>query len=102
MAKNQGSNAPQISEIDDDVSDITGKRVFYFLTDEEGGTNGPGGRKVAAILAQTYHPQRRNEAGQIVSNIFVMVNGGFNKDAALDSSRQPGTFDIFHDGDRTN
>ena len=102
MGKNQGSQAPQISEIDDDVSDVVGKRVFYQLTDDEGGTDEPGGRKRVAFIAHTYHDGRRDDAGRLLCNVFVGWANGFNKDAGFDSSRQPGTIDIFHDGDRVN
>ena len=99
MAKQLGSNAPNISEIDDDIADVCGKRVYYQLTDEEGGTDEPGGRKRAAVTTHIYHDGRRDPQGRKLTGIFVFAGGGFEKDAPLDSSRQPGTWDIFHSGD---
>ena len=99
MAKQQGSTAPQIAEIDDDISDVCGKRCFYQLTDEEGGTDEPGGRKRAAVTTHVYHDSRRDAQGRKLTGIFVFANGVGEKDAPLDSSRTPGTWDIFHSGD---
>ena len=102
MTKDQGSKAPQISQIDDDISDVVGKRVYYQLTDEQGGSDKPGGRKVAGFVAQVYFDGRRDSQGRLQSNIFVAFDGGFNVDAGQDSSRQLGTWDIFKDGDSVN
>jgi len=102
MAKSTASSAPQIAEIDDDISDVVGKRVYYQLTDSEGGTDEPGGRKRVAFIAHTYHDSRRDTEGRLISNLFIGWEGGFNKDSGYDSSRQPGTWDIFKDGDRVS
>jgi len=99
MAKNQGSNAPNISEIDDDVSDVCGKRIYYQLTDEEGGTDEPGGRKRAAVTTHIHYDNRRDTQGRKLTGIFVFAGSGFEKDAPLDSSRTPGTWDIYKSGD---
>lgn len=101
MAKDKGGNNPNISEIDDDISDVCGKRIYYQLTDEEGGSDAEG-RKVSARIAKTYKDGRRDAQGHLISHIFVDYNGGFNKDSYLSSGREPGTFDVFKDGDRVN
>ena len=99
MAKDRPSNAPNISEIDDDTSDVVGKRVYYQLTDAEGGTDEPGGRKRAAVVNQVYFDNRRDGQGRKLTGIFVMEGSGFSVDAPLDSSRTPGTWDIYKSGD---
>lgn len=99
MTKGTNPSTPQISQIDDDISDVVGKRVYYQLRDDESGTDEPGGRKVVAFIARVYFDGRRDSQGRKLSHLFVGINGGFNVDAGYDSSRQHGTWDIFHDGD---
>ena len=97
--KDKASNAPNISEIDDDVSDVVGKRIYYQLTDEEGGSDEQGGRKRAAVIARVYFDNRRDDKGRKLTGVFVFEGSGFGKDAPLDSSRTPGTWDIYKSGD---
>lgn len=99
MAKEKSGDSPNIYEIDDDISDVVGKRIYYQLTDAEGGTDEQGGRKRAAVLTRVYFDNRRDEMGRKLSGIFVFEGSGFAKDAPLDPSRTPGTWDIFHSGD---
>lgn len=98
MAKDKGGNNPNISEIDSNISDVVGKRVYYQLLDSEGGTDEPGGRKRPAITNRVYQG-KRDEQGRILTGIFVMEGSGFSKDAPTSSGREPGTFDLYKSGD---
>lgn len=99
MGKDRTTGSPNISEIDDDVSDVVGKRVYYFLLNEEGGMDEPVGRKRPAVINRVYTDNRRDEQGRKVSGLFVFEGSGFSKDAPLSSGREAGTWDIFKSGD---
>lgn len=100
---------PIAIDIDSGIAPLTGKRVMYQLTDEEGGlileATGQT-RKVPAIITYNYRTNR-DESGRLVSPLFILrpgfAGGPFSKDeAVLDSARSPGTWDPFKPGDQRN
>lgn len=108
MPKPNKPNAPHTTwdAVDSGIADLVGKRVFYQLTDAEGGV--PDMRKVVAFVLKTGFDlggepgvAKRNGDGKIVSLIWFVNYGGtvIVKEAPLDSAREPGTFDTVKSGD---
>ncbi|HKQ06616.1 MAG TPA: hypothetical protein VJ464_15895 [Blastocatellia bacterium] len=94
-------NTDLLAHLFGSVEPIAGKPILYQLTNEEGGTDEPGGRKVPAQIHRHYFDGRRDGQGRAVDRI-VFVNAWGTvcvKDAPLDSSREPGTWDIYQPGD---
>ncbi len=103
-AQNEGK--AQAVSLDSGIAPLHGKRVFYQLTDEEGGTDEPDGRKTPAIITFNYRGKRDGN-GVLVSALFILRpgfrGGPFVKDEVPgDSSRSPGTWDTIHPGDLRN
>jgi hypothetical protein len=96
-------------DIDSSIAPLTGKRVMYVLTDDEGGAfleSTGQGRKVPAIITYNYRV-RRNTDGNIVSPLTIfrpqVIGGLLLKDEVpSDSSRSPGSWDNFQPGDLRN
>lgn len=95
--------------IDTSIAPLTGKRVYYVLTDQEGGlqleSTGQG-RKVPALIVFNYRGRRDSE-GRLVSPLVIFrpafAGGLFQKDeVASDSSRTQGTWDAIQPGDLLN
>lgn len=87
-------------DIDNSVAYRVGKRVFYQLTDEQGGTGDVGGRKSLAFITATRG--ERTSDGLVCELIVFPVTGTsaiVGVKAKLDSARTPGTFDTAKDGD---
>jgi hypothetical protein len=96
-------------DIDSTIAPLTGKRVMYCLTDEEGGlileSTGQG-RKVPAIVTYNYRGER-NDDGILISPLIIFrpafAGGILQKDDVPSSSdRTPGTWDNFQPGDLRN
>jgi hypothetical protein len=96
-------------DIDSSIAPLTGKRVMYVLTDEEGGSyleSTGQGRKVPAIISYNYRTLR-NASGNLVSPLTIFrpasIGGLLLKDEVpSDSSRSPGSWDNFQPGDLRN
>jgi hypothetical protein len=101
MAKDKATSSSNISEIDPNVTDPTGKRVFYQLAPGEGDTSVMEGKtKVPAIVSHRYTDGRRDGQGRLLTHLCVLAPGGvFFKDAPQDSGRDPGTWDVYQPGD---
>jgi len=88
-----------------------GARVFYQLTPAEHGDNflfknGSGATKVPAVVNFNYFG-RRDDQGRLVYGVTIFrpgfLGGTFTKDEVpFDSSRTPGTIDLFKEGDVYN
>jgi hypothetical protein len=96
-------------DIDSTIAPLTGKRVMYCLTDEEGGlileSTGQG-RKVPAIVTYNYRGDR-NADGVLISPLIIFrpafAGGILQKDDVPSSSdRTPGSWDNFQPGDLRN
>lgn len=102
MAK--GNSTEQFIDLDSGIAPLTGKRVFYQLTDVEGGTDEPDGRKSPAVIVKNLRGKRDAE-GRLVSRLLVFPCDGeqpFSVEAPSDSSRTPGTWDNHQPGDKRN
>lgn len=91
------------NKIDSTVVNVIGGRVFYQLTDDEGGTPDPGGRKSLAFV--TGKTDERDGQGRLLNRLMVFPCNGddpLSVTAPLDSARTPGTFDLAKDGDLVN
>jgi hypothetical protein len=96
-------------DIDSTIAPLTGKRVMYVLTDDEGGAlleSTGQGRKVPAIITYNYRVNR-NADGNLISPLTIFRPasiGGLllRDDVPSDSSRSPGTWDNFQPGDLRN
>jgi hypothetical protein len=99
----------QVIDLDSTIAPLTGKRVMYVLTDDEGGLqlDATGqGRKVPAIISYNYRT-KRDADGHLVSPLTIFrpsfVGGFLLKDEVpSDSGRSPGTWDNAHPGDLRN
>jgi hypothetical protein len=107
--KSSGSDRVTAADLDKGAAPLTGKRVMYSLTDEEGGlileATGQG-RKVPATITYNYRTLRDTE-GRLVSPLFIMrpafAGDVFSKDRVpADSARSPGTWDTVQPGDLRN
>jgi hypothetical protein len=101
-AGNQQAPSP---DLDSGVAPLTGKRIFYQLTDAEGGRDEPDGRKSVALITRNLRGER-DEEGRLVHNIVVFPGNGhppFTKmRVPSDSGRTPGTWDNIQPGDLKN
>ncbi len=105
IKQSSGKPASEVwNEIDSTTINVVGKRVYYQLTNEQGGTDNPGGRKSLAFVLDNKFV--RNSQGQNSNRLVVFPCvrdiGMFLTDAPLDSSRVPGTYDLAKEGDSTN
>lgn len=109
LAQKQRAVGAGAIDIDSTVAPLTGKRVTYQLTDEEGGLllDALGqGRKVPALITYNYRT-RRNADGMLVSPLTIFrpaVAGGLllKDEVPGDSARSPGTWDTYQPGDLRN
>jgi hypothetical protein len=88
-------------DLDSSIVPFPGKRVFYQLTPDEGGT--PLDSKAPAIITYDYRGER-DEQGRLVVDVFVMrpahKGGAFDKARVPgDSGRTAGTWDTAQTGD---
>lgn len=100
-----GTPATEVwAQIDSTVINVAGKRVFYQLTDSEGGSDAPGGRKSIALVRNGLTGERDILGRQInLIEVFPCVDrASFKTKAPLSSGREPGTFDLAKDGDLVN
>ena len=96
-----------VVDLDTNIKPLVGKRVFYQLTDSEGGGGDHNIRKVPAFLAYNYRGEnRRDDSGRLVVALVIMrpgfLGGPFTKDeVASDSGRSQGTWDNAQPGDES-
>lgn len=115
MAKSsQPKTTASWSTLDDGGDELrVGQRVFYFLRDDEGGTDQAGGRKSVAIIRNplisgdpsdptTLHTIRDSENRRVVLlEVFPCVErqSFFTRAFSSAASREPGGFDVIQTGD---
>jgi hypothetical protein len=82
---------------------VKGKPVFYFLTELEQQTFPGADYKNNAQVVKS-DLGRHPVSGQIVDKLVVFISTGniIFVDAAQDSSRQPGSYDLYREGDLRN
>ncbi|HEX8090443.1 MAG TPA: hypothetical protein VF762_16410 [Blastocatellia bacterium] len=97
----QTLNTDLLSTLFGTTAPVVGKPILYQLTDAEGGTDEPGGRKVPAQIHRHYFDGRRDGQGRELDRIvFVNAFGSVVvKDAPMDSGRSAGTWDTYQPGD---
>jgi hypothetical protein len=106
VAAQKASKVAAPVDLDSGIAPLHGKRVFYQLTDEEGGTAEPDGRKTSAIITFNYRGLR-DDQGRLVSALIILrpgFRGGLliKDEVPGDSSRSPGTWDTIQPGDQRN
>jgi hypothetical protein len=105
MTMKENKQNAQATDPDAGIAPLTGKRIFYQLTDGEGGRDEGDGRKSLAFITRNLRGER-DEEGRLVHHIVVFPCTGLSpfvkQFAPSDSGRTPGTWDNIQPGDLRN